>query len=313
MVSLRRDLKTDRLAESGPDLRGKAACMHRITNRLAPLVLLCAGLLGGCTATAFLAANLPSTFGPWQRFANLAYGPERAQKLDVYVPDSPVAGTRAVVVFIHGGSWSTGSKKQYRFVASALAEQGIVAVVPDYRLNPKVHFPVFLEDAAGAVAWTLRNIGRYGGDPSRVFVMGHSAGAHMALMLALDRRYLAAAGASADELRGAIGLSGPYEFEIDSPLLRSVFGSAADPQETQPVHLARGDAPPLLLIHGTEDRICLDRNSIRLAERVRAAGGQAELRLYPGADHGDTVGGFVPFWREQVPTVRDVVAFVKAH
>jgi acetyl esterase/lipase len=258
----------------------------------------------------FLAANVPSAFGPYERTSNLPYGPEDHQELDVYVPKMPVTEPRAVIVFIHGGSWASGSKDQYRFVGKSLAGQGLIAVLPNYRLNPAVRFPVFVEDAAKAVAWTLRNIEVYGGDPRRVFIMGHSAGAHIALLLAMDRHYLAAAGASADDLRGTVGLSGPYDFEIDSDLLRAVFGSFPDPRQTQPVHFVRGDLPPLLLIHGTDDRICWDRHSIRLAELVRAAGGRADLRLYPGLGHGDTVGGFSWLRRARAPTVQDVASFV---
>ena len=224
--------------------------------RLLPALFLCVCLLSGCTAAAFFAANVPSAFGPYERTADLAYGPESRQQLDVYVPDAPAAEPRTVIVFIHGGSWETGSKGAYRFVGSSLAEQGFIAVLPSYRLSPAVRFPVFVEDAARAVAWTLRNIDRYGGNPQRVFVMGHSAGAHIALLLTLDRHYLAATGVSADDLRGVIGLSGPYDFKIDSDLLRSVFGAAPDPRQTQPVRFVRGDAPPLLLIHGTADQIC---------------------------------------------------------
>lgn len=279
---------------------------------LVPVLLLAAHLLGGCTAAAFLAANAPSAFGPYERVAAIPYGPEPRQQLDVYVPDAALPGLRPVVVFIHGGSWQSGSKEQYRFVGSGLAERGYIAVVANYRLNPEVRFPGFVADAAGAVAWTLRNIGRYGGDPGRVFVMGHSAGAHTAMLLALDRRYLAAEGTSPEQLRGAIGLSGPYDFAIDSDLLRSVFGSAPEPAETQPVTFVRGDAPPLLLIHGTDDAICWVTHSIRLTELVRAAGGQAELRLYPGLGHGATVGGFSRLRRGQAPTLDDVAAFVAA-
>jgi acetyl esterase/lipase len=276
-------------------------------------VLLAAQLLGGCTTAAFVAANGPSAFGPYERTAGIAYGTEPRQRLDVYVPDVRGAELRPVIVFIHGGSWQTGSKDQYRFVGSGLAEKGYVSVVANYRLNPEVRFPVFVADAAQAVAWTLRNIGRYGGDPGHVFVMGHSAGAHTAMLLALDRRYLAAAGASTDELRGAIGLSGPYDFEIDSAPLRAIFGSAPDPAETQPVNFVRGDGPPLLLIHGTDDGICWVTNSIRLTELIRTAGGEAELRLYPGLGHGATVAGFTRLRRQQAPTLEDVAAFVAAH
>ena len=279
---------------------------------LLPVLLLAAHLLGGCTAAAFVAANAPSAFGPYERTAGIAYGLGPRQQLDVYVPDAPAVDPRPVIVFIHGGSWQTGSKDQYRFVGSGLAEKGYVSVVANYRLNPDVRFPVFVADAAEAVAWTLRNIGQFGGDPRRVFVMGHSAGAHTVMLLALDRRYLAAAGASADELSGAIGLSGPYDFAIDSDLLRSVFGSATEPADTQPVNFARGDAPPLLLIHGTEDGVCWVTHSIRLTELIRTAGGQADLRLYPGLGHGATVGGFSRLRREQVPTLEDVAAFVAA-
>jgi len=281
--------------------------------RLLPALFLCVCLLSGCTAAAFFAANVPSAFGPYERTADLAYGPESRQQLDVYVPDAPAAEPRTVIVFIHGGSWETGSKGAYRFVGSSLAEQGFIAVLPSYRLSPAVRFPVFVEDAARAVAWTLRNIDRYGGNPQRVFVMGHSAGAHIALLLTLDRHYLAATGVSADDLRGVIGLSGPYDFKIDSDLLRSVFGAAPDPRQTQPVRFVRGDAPPLLLIHGTADTICWDEHSIRLTERIRAAGGSAELRLYPGLGHSDTLGGLSQLRRGLAPTLQDVTTFVTEH
>ena len=256
----------------------------RLPVRLVLTLLLCAQWLGGCSSAAFLAANLPTAFGPYERLSGLAYGPQARQQLDVYVPAGTSVGPRTVVVFIHGGSWETGSKDQYRFVGASLAEQGFIAVLPNYRLSPDVGFPLFVEDAAQAVAWTLRNIDQYGGDPQRVFVMGHSAGAHIALLLTLDRRYLSAAGVSADDLEGAIGLSGPYDFKIDSDLLREVFGSAADPRQTQPITFVRGDAPRLLLIHGTADDVCWDEHSIRLTERIRAAGGSAELHLYPGLE-----------------------------
>ena len=281
--------------------------------RLLPALFLCVCLLSGCTAAAFFAANVPSAFGPYERTADLAYGPESRQQLDVYVPDAPAAEPRTVIVFIHGGSWETGSKGAYRFVGSSLAEQGFIAVLPSYRLSPAVRFPVFVEDAAQAVAWTLRNIDRYGGNPHRVFVMGHSAGAHIALLLTLDRHYLAATGVSADDLRGVIGLSGPYDFKIDSDLLRSVFGAAPDPRQAQPVRFVRGDAPPLLLIHGTADKICWDEHSIRLTERIRAAGGSAELRLYPGLGHSDTLGGLSQLRRGLAPTLQDVTTFVTEH
>lgn len=279
--------------------------------RLAGLLVV-SYLLAGCTAAAFVAANVSSTFGPFERHAGIAYGTEPRQRLDVYVPDGPSAEPHPVMVFFHGGSWQTGSKDQYRFVGSSLAETGYVTVVANYRLHPEVDFPLFVTDAADAVAWTLRNISQYGGDPGRVFVMGHSSGAHMALLLALDPRYLEAAGASTDDLRGAIGLSGPYNFRIDSGLLQSVFSSAPDPADTQPIHFARRGGPPLLLIHGTNDEVCWASNSIQLTARVREAGGEAELHLYPGVGHGATIAGLSRPGRTYVPTLEAVAAFVAA-
>jgi len=282
----------------------------RVLRPLRVLLSVLVPLLGGCTSAAFLAANAPSAFGPHERIAGLAYGTADRQRLDVYMPGDMAPTPRPVVVFIHGGSWQWGSKDQYRFVGAALAEKGFVAVVPNYRLSPEVRFPAFVHDAAAAVAWTLDHIADYGGDPGRVFLMGHSAGAHSALLVALDERYLAAAGASATDLKGVIGLSGPYDFAIDDPAFRPIFGSPADPAETQPVRFARGDAPPLLLVHGTGDRVCWPTNSIRLTERVRKAGGLVELRLYPGLGHGDTVGAFTRLRRGAAPTLDDVAAFV---
>ncbi len=283
------------------------------TLRSLPVLLLSIGLLSGCSSAAFLAANLPTAIGGSDRTGGLAYGPESRQELDLYVPQAPATEPRPVIVFIHGGSWATGSKNQYRFVGNSLAEQGFIASLPNYRLSPAVKFPVFVEDAAQAVAWTLHNIERYGGDPRRVFVMGHSAGAHIALLLALDRHYLADAGASADDLRGAIGLSGPYDFKINTDRLRMVFGAAPDPRATQPIGFVRGDAPPLLLVHGTGDQVCWSEHSIRLTEQIRAAGGSAELKLYPGLGHGSTVGGFSALGRNQSPSLADVTAFLRAH
>ncbi|MEZ5565646.1 MAG: alpha/beta hydrolase [Gammaproteobacteria bacterium] len=287
------------------------------------VTLLLATSLAGCTAATFFAVNLPASLGHYQRTTDVDYGAAIHQQLDIYQPDinQPGAslsdgtspGLRPVVIFIHGGSWASGSKKQYLFVGSTLAAQGYVAVLPNYRLSPAVRFPVFVEDAALAVAWTLREISRYGGDPHRVYLMGHSAGAHIAMLVALDRHYLADDGATADDLRGVIGLSGPYAFAINSRLLRKVFGSAADPGLTQPVNFVRGDAPPILLIHGTDDHVCDVRNSIELSDRLIAAGTPVELRLFDGLGHSDTVAALSPLSRHHRQVLAELRRFIAAH
>lgn len=282
--------------------------MARLLTRLLPLVTVLS--LGGCTNLAFTAANLPASFGDYERTAGIAYGSDERQLLDVYVPQAGDEEGRPVVVFIYGGGWTEGSRDRYRFVASALAERGLITVIPDYRLHPEGAFPVFVSDAALAVAWTLREISRYGGDPARVFLMGHSAGAHIAALLALDRRHLEAAGSSSDVIRGMIGLSGAYDFQLTSAPLREVFGAVPDFLDTQPVAFARGDAPPLLLLHGAKDRIAAPRQSESLAGRIGAAGGTVELIIYPEVHHSGTVGALASFRRSKAPTLDDVAGFI---
>ena len=129
-----------------------------------------------------------------------------AQPAPEHTPGKPV------LVFFYGGGWANGNRSDYGFVAKAFAARGYVVVLADYRLVPQVRFPSFVQDAAAAVRWTHDNIARYGGDPDRIAVAGHSAGAYLAVMLALDGRYLKAAGADPSVVKAAIGLAGPYDF-----------------------------------------------------------------------------------------------------
>jgi acetyl esterase/lipase len=156
-----------------------------------------------------------------------------------------------VVVFFYGGSWQSGSRDTYRFLGSALARRGIVTVVPDYRVYPEVTFPTFLEDGAAAVDWVRDNVARYGGDRERIVLMGHSAGAHMAAMLAIDGRWLAKVGVEPRrDIAGLVGLAGPYDFlPIRDPTLQLLFEGANRP-ETQPVTFVEGGEAPALLITG---------------------------------------------------------------
>jgi len=281
-----------------------AARMTRRAVLAAALLALC-----GCSDLTLFVANLPERGVPGPALSR-AYGAHPRQVLDVYRPSAP-AGPPPVVVFFHGGGWDAGSPGQYRFMGAALARLGVIAVVAGYRLYPEVAWPAFVEDAAGSVAWTLAHAAELGGDPRRVFVMGHSAGAYLAVDLALDPRWLAAAGAQAGQLRGAIGLSGPYDFlPLGSDRLRAIFGAAPDLAATQPANFARGDAPPLLLVHGAEDTVVRPRNSTGLAGRVRALGGTAELRIHAGLAHGDTLKAFTAFAGDTAPVRDDVALFL---
>ena len=220
-----------------------------------------------------------------------------------------------VVIFFYGGGWKQGNKALYRFVGAILAARGYVTVVPDYQVFPAVRFPVFIQDAATAVAWTRENIAHYGGDPHRIFLMGHSAGAHIAAMLTLDRQWLAADGLDPDrDIAGMVGLAGPYDFlPLHDPKLDEIFAPAGDLRRTQPISFARGDAPPMFLASGTSDTTVLPRNTEHLAAAIRRAGGQVEERLYRVVGHALILGCLAWPLRWLAPVLRDVTGFLDRH
>ena len=178
-------------------------------NRWYQRLLLSGGLivLSACSSLIFLAANTPASFGKYSRLKNLSYADQPRNKLDVYIPDK-LHGKAPVVIFIHGGGWNNGSKAQYKFVGAAFAEQGYVAVLPNYGLYSQVKSPVFIQDVARAVVWVRAHAAEWGGDTSHIFLVGHSAGAHIAMMLALDNEYLQQAGGDSHWLSGVVGLAG---------------------------------------------------------------------------------------------------------
>jgi acetyl esterase/lipase len=227
------------------------------------------------------------------------YGPDKAQKLEMFVPAS-AQGRLPVVVFIHGGGWNAGDPHNYRFMARALASHGYAVVLAGYRHFPHVRYPAMLQDGAATLRWVADHAAAHGGDPARVVVMGHSAGAYNAVMLALDKRWLAAVGLNADALRGAVGLSGPYDFyPFDVKASIDSFGQAPDPEDTQPVAHARAGAPPLLLIHGRADRTVKPNNSISLARAMTHAGTPTHAVLLDGVSHEGLIMLFArPFSRD---------------
>ncbi len=253
--------------------------------------------------------NLWKPNGAWKQHGGIAYGGKPRQKLDVYKPRH--AAKAPVLVFFYGGSWQGGSRDLYPFVGASLAAQGIVTVVPDYSIFPPARFPMFVEDAARAVRFTRDRAVQWGGDPARLVLMGHSAGAYIAAMLSFDPQWLRQVGLnSKTDLAGFIGLAGPYDFlPIESRTLRTIFGGA-NRAKTQPISFVTGKEVPSLLITARRDRLVSTGNSSRMAAKIRAHGGVVEERTFDRVGHFTLIGAFAPGLRVLAPVLRDVTEFV---
>ena len=238
----------------------------------------------------------------------IAYADGARTKLDVYAPEERGAPA-PVVFFIYGGGWSRGERGEYEFVGRALASRGFVTVIADYRLYPEVRYPDFLEDGARALRWVQDNIANYGGDPNRLFLAGHSAGAYNAVMQALDPAFRAEYGVTMPILAVA-ALSGPYDFyPFEYNEVRDVFGEAPNPQGTQPINLITAEAPPMYLATGTTDPIVRVQNTERFAERLRAQGVWVTSQYYDGFGHMEPVLAMGALWRWRMPVLDDMVGF----
>lgn len=244
----------------------------------------------------------------------LSYGESLAQQVDVYAPSGTRRGDdRPVIVWLHGGGWDSGSRELYGFAGRAFSGEGFVTVVAGYRLGEAGLFPAFMEDAADAIRWTHANIAAFGGDPDRIVIAGHSAGAHMATLVTLDRRWLPELTTPDGPVRGVIALAAPTDF---LPFDRGdsadrAMGHVVPLDYTQPITFVRGDAPPLWLASGDADTTVRPRNMMRLGQAVRDAGGQAEMTLYEGIDHIAIMTALSLPLRDRAPTLVEASAFAK--
>lgn len=278
---------------------------------LALAAVLSTALLAGCSATGTLNAVTPNS--SYRLTPDVAYAAQPRQKLDIYTPTAvrPASGW-PVIVFFYGGSWNSGDRGQYQFVGAALAARGVMTVVADYRLYPEVRYPDFLQDSAMALAYGLEHAARLGGDPKRVYVMGHSAGGYNAAMLALDARWLHATGHSPSELAGWIGLAGPYDFyPITNADAKPVFFYPHYPPNSQPIEFISAAAPRSFLAAAVNDTLVNpQRNTQQMADKLIAAGVPVTLKTYPYASHASLIGAFAWPLRWIAPVLDDVQAFV---
>lgn len=277
------------------------------------LAFLSSAFLAACSDGALFIANLPAAFSDVSVAKAIAYGQGSEKTLDLYTPQrSGGDDALPVVVFLHGGRWSYGRKEQYAFAATALAQEGFIVAVPDYRKYPIVRFPAFVEDGAEAVAWVHDNIASYGGDRSRLFIAGHSAGAHIGSLIAADPSYLGKFGKNRSVVIAFAGLAGPYSFTPDEADLIDMFGPPDRYRLMQATSFIDGKQPPMLLLHGDQDDTVKLYNLEKLRDAIKARGGVVETKLYPGVDHTQIVGALTPFLRYKAPVAPDVARFFRS-
>lgn len=269
--------------------------------------------LTACSALDVFDAAVPYDPGAKQVASDIPYGDAPRQTLSIYRPDY-LNGPAPVVFFIYGGSWSSGSKEDYGFVGHAFAAKGYVTVIADYRLVPKVRYPEFLQDGARALAWAYRNIGQYGGDPARIFVVGHSAGAYNAMMLAADASFLVSQGLSPKIVRAVAGLSGPYDFlPLDVEATREAFKGVSDLADTQPVNRVHPGMPPAFLAWGSSDDLVGRRNIRTLDERLDETGVAHQTHIYPDIGHAGTLLAISRPFRSRTSLFEDMLDFFRTH
>ncbi|MEJ8836074.1 alpha/beta hydrolase [Ramlibacter sp. AN1133] len=267
--------------------------------------------LAGCSATGALDALVPH--GTYRVEEGLAYGAQPRQRLDAYLPLQAQPGM-PLVLFFYGGAWTRGSRSDYRFVGEALASSGIVTVVADYRLSPQVRWREILQDCSAAAGWAFRNADRLGASSQRIHLMGHSAGAYNAAMLALDDRWLASQDLHPRRLAGWVGIAGPYNFLpiVDADSQRA-FDWPATPLDSQPVAHVSAQAPRALLLATRNDQVVdPQRNSATLADRLQRAGAPVRLEFLEHVNHATIVAALASPLRRLAPVRSEVLRFVLA-
>lgn len=272
--------------------------------------------VGALLASACSPLALFNTLAPRDRARraahDVAYGPEPRQRLDVYVPETASSATLPTLVFFYGGGWNSGRRQDYAWVGQNLAAQGFTVVVPDYRLVPQVRYPAFVRDGAAAVRWVQDSAGGFGGDPGRILLVGHSAGAYIAMQLAMDQAFLREIGVDPGRIRAVAGLAGPYDFyPFDAPASRDAFGAWPEPKDTQPIAHVSPGRPPVFLAHGDKDDTVELSNTLNMAKALRAAGDRVEVKIYPGVDHPGIILALSPLFREKAPVLANMTAFLK--
>ncbi|MFW5685619.1 MAG: alpha/beta hydrolase [Spirochaetota bacterium] len=288
-------------------------------------VALLALALGSC-ATVGSYTRMVSVHNAGVRFrgtyehlaADIVYSERSDVALDVYSPADGAA--HPVFVFVHGGGWNSNTKELFAPIAMRLVPRDVVVVIPAYTLYPEATYTGMAREIADAVSWVFESIHDYGGDPARVFLGGHSAGAHLSGLVAYDERWLRERGHSRRALAGWIGLSGVYdgtahvawraERGLETPTMTAVMEGAPNLDRASPLTYASNPGgPPAWIVHGERDEIVTIEQSRSMHDALRAAGTRSELVIYPESDHGDYLSSDLA--REQPRLITDIVRIVR--
>ncbi len=277
-------------------------------------ITLMACLSSACSPIKVLNSLVPEN--SYELVSAIKYGANARQKLDIYLPKSAnkSATFKKVIIFYYGGNWDSGERADYKFAAEALVSHGYIVVIPDYRVYPEVLFPGFMADPVSAAKWVKTNINKYNGDANKVFLAGHSAGAHIAVMMTINPEYLARAALKPNDFAGVIGLAGPYDFlPLTSDRLKIIFGAEAERWKSQPIHFVDGKNPPLYLAIGTKDNTVWPRNSINLAKKIKEKNGLVEVHEFAGYGHIDMVAKLAKPLRGNGKLLKSVITFIDQH
>lgn len=269
------------------------------------IALLAATVASGLQGCVFTLVNATTPDDGYERVVEIPYGEQDRQTLDFYWPNTEESQD-LTLVFFYGGGWQGGKKNNYRFVAQAFAKEGYRIAIPNYRVYPEVLFPSFVEDGAEAISAVLE----YQPD-SKLVLIGHSAGAHIAAMLAHDHSYLQNAGVTPSLIEAWVGWSGPYDFlPLTSNRLKKIFSGADDIAKTQPVNFVDAGDPAALLIQGRDDSTVIPRNTERMAAQMREANIPVEAIYYDDVGHIGTVGALAPLFDHWSTTLADTLQFL---
>jgi acetyl esterase/lipase len=271
-------------------------------------------LSSACSPVKVLNSLVPEA--GYELVSAIEYGANPRQKLDIYLPKNSRTSEapKKVIIFYYGGNWDSGERADYKFAAEALVSQGYIVVIPDYRVYPEVLFPELMADPVSAAKWVKANIKNYNGDASKVFLAGHSAGAHIAVMMAINAEYLAVASLKPNDFVGIVGLAGPYDFlPLKSDRLKTIFGHEAAQWKSQPINFVDGKNPPLLLAVGMKDGTVWPRNSINLAKKIKENNGQVEVVEFANYGHVDMVAKLAKPLRGNGELLKPIAAFIDKH